>query len=81
MFLERLVSRLRAAHALSFAMAAGQKPGQADLEAAGLDGDCADFFNPSGDRKERPRQQPVTVASDAPPEPAPWDSSPATEAA
>lgn len=38
MFFEKMVSRLRAAHALAFAMSARQTPQRADLERIGLDG-------------------------------------------
>jgi len=37
MFVVRWLKRLRAAHGLAFAMAAGQRPDVADLEDAGLD--------------------------------------------
>lgn len=38
MFFHRMVSRIRAAHALSFAMSAGVAPRATELKAAGLKG-------------------------------------------
>jgi len=79
MFLRRAISRLRAAHALSFAMASCQKPDQTDLAAAGLDGISTDLFGARVDGDEQ-RRQPVAT-NDAPLEPAPWNRGPATEVA
>lgn len=82
MSLRRAISRLRAAHALSFAMAAGQKPDRADLDAAGLGDVSTDLFEARVDGGERPRRErPAPAASDAPPGPKSWDCGPATEVA
>jgi hypothetical protein len=81
MFLQRAISRLRAAHGLAFAIAAGHKPHPGDLEAAGLEGVSSDLFEGSGQVK-------MTVGIDTPeatPMPAPcgvavaWNGSPARE--
>jgi len=80
MFVRRAILRLRAAHALSFAMASGQKPDPTDLAAAGLDGVSTEFFDARNDGEER-RRQPVAAATDAPLEPARWERSPTSEAA
>ncbi len=45
MIFERMVSRLRAAHALSFAMTARTKPRRSDLEKAGLRGVNVKLFD------------------------------------
>lgn len=45
MIFERMISRLRAAHALSFAMIARTKPRRSDLDNAGLRGVNAKLFD------------------------------------
>jgi hypothetical protein len=81
MLFEDLVSRLRAAHALSFAMATGQKPDQTDLAAVGLGGVSTDFFDARVDGGEQRRRKQPVAAGDATLEPARWNPESATEAA
>jgi len=52
------VAQLRAAHALAFAVTAGQTPDRADLEAAGLGGVTSELFGnrTTGDEGENTLQ-------------------------
>lgn len=84
--MRRFVARLRAAHALTFAVATGQTPNRSDLEASGLSGVASELFGNStkDDEGENPLQAGLAKeAQTGTPSAtkASWNGSPAREAA
>lgn len=67
MSLVRWLKRLRAAHGLAFAMAAGQRPDAADLEDAGLDPIDGKLFEASADvAMDRPEEPTLAAVDETP---------------